>query len=146
MIRVLLSFVLILSCLESVAQQTTPEIAKRLAGLQGTYAGTRPCSDCNGIECSLTLQCDSFCHGGRFLLIDKFIDPEDGNRTKKMKGNWAFVDKKTALDKGIVAIVVHIRETDQDRFYQVEKNGDLTPVDPDLKKYNAPTDLTMKKR
>ena len=138
-------FVLLVSCFAANGQDMPAAMAKRLLSLPGTYTGKLPCADCDGIERTLSLQCDPQCHSGRYLVSDKYIDPENGNRVKKIKGHWVLVNKKDVLDKGLVVIMLSDVDREEGSFYEVDKDGLLTPVTPELKKYNTPADITLKK-
>ncbi len=139
----ILSF--IVCSLTANGQQIPPAIAKKMLDLPGTYRGQLPCADCTGIESSLTLQCDSLCDHGKYMLIDKYLNTKNGDQVNKIRGYWGFVNNKNNRDIGLFIIALDIDDTAKMSFYEVTKKGDLLPVDKDLQKIQAPVDMALKK-
>jgi len=132
-------------CSVAKGQQIPPAIAKRLLTLPDTYVGKLPCADCAGIETTLTLQCDSLCDHGRYMRVDKYVNTKNGDQLNKTKGYWGYLNKATTTEHGSFFIALNVGDTTKMSFYEVTKKGDLLPVDKDLKKIDAPIDMTLKK-
>lgn len=145
MIRPFIIYVLIIFVFSANAQEIPPAIAKRLLDLPGTYVGKMPCADCSGIDCSLTLQCDSQCAHGRYMRIDKYLNTKNGDQANKIKGKWSLIPQYNAAEHGSFFITLYTNDTLKAGIYEVKKDGNLLPVDNDLHKIEAPMDMTLKK-
>lgn len=72
---------------ESVAEQDTyvdtDHNAQNALDWNGTYQGTLPCADCEGIEVTLTLNTD-----GTYALTEKYLGKENGEFSSNGNFNW----------------------------------------------------------
>ncbi len=145
MVRLFIISVFITSAFIATGQEITPTVAKKLLDLPGTYVGRLPCADCSGIESSLTLQCDSLCHGGKYMIIDKYLDGKNAGQPNKRKGSWQIAGKGDLMDHSIIVIALDADDTAKVSFYELKKDGDLLPLSKDMHKIDAPKDMTMKR-
>lgn len=66
----------------SASASTVPSAADRMRQLAGTYEGTLPCADCEGIRTSLTLDA-----GGTYTLQREYLGKAD-RKPVRDEGRW----------------------------------------------------------
>lgn len=126
---------------------TTKYILRKDNGtLSGTYEGSMPCADCNRIETTLTLECTAPCKEGTFILKDKYAGTPKGDQLNTKKGKWNFAARSKMADSTKTIIVLDPDKAGRSAFYLVKEDGNLLPLDKDMKKPDGPFDGTLMRK
>ena len=100
----------------SASASAVPSAADRMRQLAGTYEGTLPCADCEGIRTSLTLDA-----GGRYTMEREYLGKAD-RKPIRDKGRWQ-------ADSTVVTLLGNT--ADEDARYRATDTRTLTMLGRD---------------
>lgn len=143
--RLTTTFIIVLCCFASKGQ-SVKSVAERYAAIPGAYEGKLPCGDCSGIEASLILQCAAPCISGKYHMRDKYLNTPKGDRVNRTTGNWRVLNKSTKKDRNKWVIELDPETPAKATYYLITKDGNLQPLDKEMKQIDAPFDITLKKQ
>jgi len=129
-----------------VAGAQTNTLAQKIAALSGSYRHSPPCTDCTGIQTTLTLDCDAPCNSGIYTFTEDALNTINGDKENGSNGKWRVSDT-VASPHGPTLIIALTDTTSDDRYknYFILKDGNLEQLDKNKQPIDPPFNILLVK-
>jgi hypothetical protein len=142
--KVLIANFFLLYC--SLAHAQDNNAAAKIGAIHGTYKHFLPCSDCTGIETTLTLDCEEPCNSGSYYLREESVNSINGDKGSESFGKWIISD--TVASPSETSLVISLKDTvaqaNSKNFFLLTADN-LEQLDKRKQKIDPPFNLVLKK-
>lgn len=120
--------------------QTTPK-----KDAAGTYAGTIPCADCEGIKMELTLMDSKTGKGKTYLLKQTYLGRPAGKNTMESRGKWFAATGNSQDPNAIIYQLIPDKAYDPLYFRRISDTA-IKMLDRDQNEIKSKANYTLQKQ
>ncbi|MEJ8802203.1 copper resistance protein NlpE [Pontibacter sp. H249] len=120
-------------------------IANATAAYTGTYKGTVPCADCQGITMELKLQENSRSKSKTFILKQQYLGKPANNNTYVVTGKWFMATGNKQNPKAKVLQLIPDGKEDL-MYFELLKDGSVKLLDNRQNQIKSKHNYTLKKQ
>jgi len=125
LVCILLSFLLVLAPCSHI-NAFRPVVTS----LYGVYKYSLPCSDCPGVESTITIECTAPCKSGRYYQRDEPVNTLNGEGVQEKKGSWQVTNNGPGMDSTkIVLALTDSEKTWRTAYFLFTPEGNLEMLD-----------------
>lgn len=120
-------------------------VANPAAKYTGTYLGTIPCADCQGISMELTLQESGRSKAKTFVLKQKYLGKPASKNAHIISGKWFLATGNKQNPKAKVLQLIPDGKEDL-MYFELMKDGSIKLLDRRQNQIKSKHNYTLKKR
>ena len=127
------------------AVETTPKSVSPNAAYTGTYLGTIPCTDCQGITMELKLQENGRSKSKTFVLKQQYLGKPAKQNTHVVTGKWFMATGNKQNPKAKVLQLIPDGKEDL-IYFELLKDGSIKLLDNRQNQIKSKQNYTLKKQ
>ncbi|GAB3204164.1 putative lipoprotein NlpE involved in copper resistance [Pontibacter aydingkolensis] len=119
--------------------------ATTIAAYTGTYQGTLPCADCQGISIELTLQENGKAKSKTFVLKQKYLGKSANANAHTITGKWFLATGNKQNHKAKILQLIPDGKEDL-MYFELLKDGSIKLLDKRQAQIKSKQNYTLKKQ